>query len=108
MHIIVKLKGAMAELLSLMEVAIKVDDIGKFHKLGGDGKSVIMEFKCREKRDEMLLARKQLKNKSGEMANLCMSGVMIVESMCREYSRLDFICKNLKRRGDIIETWFFN
>ena len=103
-----KLKGAMAALLSLTEVEIKVDDIGKCHKLGGDGKSVIMEFKCREKRDEMLRARKQLKNKSGEMANLGMSGVMIVESMCREYSRLDFICRNLKRRGDIIETWFFN
>ena len=83
-------------------------DIGKCHKLGGDGKSVIMEFKCREKRDEMLLARKKLKTKVEEMGDMNMRGVMIVESMCREYARLDYICRSLKKRNEINETWFFN
>ena len=103
-----QLKGAMANLLSLTEVNIKAEDIGKCHKLGGDGKSVIMEFWSREKRDEMLLARKRLKNKADELENLGMTGIMIVESMCREYSRLDFLCRKFKMHGDIYETWFFN
>ena len=33
---------------------------------------------------------------------------MIVESICREYSRLDFLCRKLKMRDDVYETWFFN
>ena len=103
-----QLKGAMAGLLSLTEVNIGVDDIGKCHKLGGDGKSVIMEFRCREKRDEMLLGRKKLKNKADQMENLGMSGAIISESMCREYARLDFVCRMLKKRGEAQETWFFN
>ena len=103
-----QLKKAMSELLSLTDVDVGVNDIGKCHKLGGDGKSVIMELHSREKRDEMLLSRKKLKNKTEEMESMNMRGVMIIESMCREYSKLDFICRSLKRNGDIHETWFFN
>ena len=56
----------------------------------------------------MLLARKKLKTKAEEMADMNMRGVMIVESMCREYARLDYICRSLKKRNEINETWFFN
>ena len=69
---------------------------------------MIMEFRCREKRDEMLLARKKLKNKAEQMENLGMSGMIISKSMCREYARLDLICRMLKKRGEAHETWFFN
>ena len=99
---------AVATLLSLTEVRFDVLDIGKCHKLGGDGKSVILEMKCREKRDEMLLSRKRLKNKGEELESMDMGGVIIVESMCREYARLDFIFRSLRKRGEIHETWFFN
>ena len=98
----------MSELLSLTDVDVGVNDIWKCHKLGGDGKSVIMELHSREKRDEMLLSRKNLKNKTAQMESLNMRGAMIVESMCREYSRLDYICRTLKRKGEIHETWFYN
>ena len=103
-----KLKEAMSGLLSLTGVAVNATDIGKCHKLGGGGKAVIMELHSRELRDQMLLSRKNLKNKSAEMSNMNMEGAMIVESMCKEFARLDFLCRSLKRRGEIAETWFFN
>jgi hypothetical protein len=101
------LKSSIANLLSLTETRITPANIGKCHKLGRKG-DVIVELNCREKRDEILLGRKNLKRKDDQLANMNLKNCLIVESMCREYGRLDFICRQLKKREVIGETWFFN
>jgi len=102
------LKVKMAELLSLTDTEVTSEDIGKCHPLGAGGKTIIMEFREREKRDEILQARKNLKNKKTELAEKNCASIMILESLCRDYSKLDFLCRRLKSRNVIHDTWFFN
>ena len=33
---------------------------------------------------------------------------MILESLCKQYGQLDFICRSLFRSNSIEKTWFFN
>lgn len=102
------LRTKMATLMSQTGVKVKASDIDKCHPLGSSGTSVILEFNYREKRDEVLRSRKELKNKKKQLEENNFTGVMILESLCREYSRLDYICRKLKSNGCIQETWFFN
>ena len=100
------LKKQMADLLSLTGVVVKPDDIDKCHTLGD--KSVIMEFKERELRDGVLRGRKLLKNKQDDLRNMAMEKVMILESLCKPYAEMDYICHSLKRNSEVVNTWFFN
>ena len=70
--------------------------------------SAIIEFKLREKRDAMLLGRKNLKNKGSELKEMKLDKSYIIESMTKEYGFMDFVCRRMKYRGSISETWFFN
>jgi hypothetical protein len=102
------LKSSMASLLSLTEANVSPNDIGKCHKLGKNGDSVILELNSREIRDSILTGRKLLRNKAEQLRDMGFYKVMILESMCKEYGRLAFICRQLKKQGSIEETWFFN
>ena len=102
------LKIKMAELFALTGKNVVADDLDKCHMLGKGGNTVIMEFKTREKRDAMLRARSQLKNKRQELADINMSNAFIIESMTREDSLIDYICRQLKKTNMLCETWFFN
>ena len=99
------LKTTMASLLSLTEEPVTPSDLDKCHKLG---KGVIMEFVSREKRDAVLRGRKNLKNKSNELKTIKMIKPMVVESLCKSYGELDFVCRTLFRTKSIAKTWFFN
>jgi len=102
------LKTKMAELFSLTGETITSQDIGRCHPLGANQQSVILEFYDREKRDSMLRSRKNLKDKKEAMKELNTPQAIIVESLCREYARLDFVCRKLKKNNVIKDTWFFN
>ena len=99
------LKGRMSSLLSLTGETVSPSDLDKCHTLG---KGVIMEFVSREKRDAVLRGRKNFKNKSQELKSLKMDKPMVVESLCKSYGELDFICRTLFRTKSIAKTWFFN
>jgi len=101
------LKKEAAELLSLTGVAVAAADIDVCHKLKKEGK-IIMEFRHRDQRDRVVRARKHLKNMKHELEKKKCPKISVVESMCPEYKRLDYICRQLKNRGKVENTWFFN
>ena len=99
------LKRSMADLLSLTGEVVSPNDFDKCHTLG---KGVIMEFKTREKRDAILRGRKNFKSKAAELKSMKMEKPMVLESLCKQYGQLDFICRSLSRSNSIEKTWFFN
>ena len=62
----------------------------------------------REKRDEMRRGRKTLQNKGEPLREMGMEKTMILESLTNEYSQMDYVCRRLKKNGNLYETWFFN
>ena len=56
----------------------------------------------------MLIGRKTLKNKTVELKKLGAEKIMILEHLTRDYAKMDFACRSLKKQGIIEETWFFN
>ena len=100
-------KEEASKLLSHTGVMVTAADIDVCHKLKKDG-SLIMEFKSRTKRDEILRARKNLKHKKEELKRDNCEKMSIVKSICPEFKKMDYICRRLKADGIILETWFWN
>lgn len=99
----------MTEFLSMTGADVTNADIDKCHPLGGKKKtSVIMEFRSRTLRDDLLLKRKNLKMKKEKLVKMKFDKVSISESLCREYATLDYVCRKLKLKKIINDTWFFN
>ena len=101
------LKVKVSNFLALTNVKVSAADIGKCHPLGKSGSTVLLEFKDREMRDAVLHGRSQFKNNRRSLEAMSYDKAMVLESMTREYSKLDFICRKLKHNGHIIDTWFF-
>ena len=99
------LKQTISSLLSLTGETVTPADLDKCHTLG---KGVIMEFKTREKRDAVLRGRKNFKSKNNELKSMKMEKPMVLESLCKQYSELDYICRKLHKSKSIEQTWFFN
>ena len=102
-----ELKPRASEILSLTGVEIKSTDLGKCHRLNNKN-NIIIEFYDRDTRDNMLRARKNLKDKGEILHELNMDRAMILESLCPDYSCLDFICRKLQKSGALNQSWFFN
>ena len=83
------------------------NDIDKCHRLSNK-QNVIIEFKERQKRDDILRNRKNLKAKANELEQIGCSKTMILESLTPVYAQLDFLCRMLKKDKFIAQTWFFN
>ena len=101
------LKVKVCELISLTGVQVVPDNIDKCHRLSNN-QNVIIEFKERELRDDMLRSRKNLKSKDEDLKRINCTDTMILESLTPVYAMLDFLCRKLKKDGYIAETWFFN
>ena len=99
------LKSYVADVLSLTGTDVNVDELDKCHPLGGDG-DVILSFARREKRDAVLMGRRNLKNKFEDMKRMGAERIMILEHLTKEYAKMDYSFRSLKRRGVIEETWF--
>ena len=102
-----ELQSKVCEFMSLTGVDIRPSQIDKCHRLKKKT-SVVVEFKVREDRDPVLFARKKLKNRKTDMENIGMKDVILTESMCFPYQKLDFLCRKLKSAGKANDTWFFN
>ena len=101
------LKDKVCELFSLTGPEVLPDDIDKCHRLFNKS-NVIVEFNKRDKRDEILRNRKNLKDKTADLQALECTDAMILESLNPMYAMLDYICRQLKKDRHICETWFFN
>ena len=70
---------------------------------------VIVKFKCRKQRQNVLFNRKNLKDKSSDLTQLRFSGkIFISESMSQENHQFAYRCRQLKTAGKIHSIWFFN
>ena len=101
------LKNTVCEALSLTGVAVTPEQIDKCHRLKKKT-SVVLEFKQRVQRDPILHSKKNLKHKKTELERMNLGEMIISESMCQTNRHLDYICRRLKKRGSIEDTWFFN
>ena len=107
-----ELKKEAADILSLVveddpTTKIEPSDIDVVHKLKRDG-NIIIELKSRTLQSKVLRARKSLKGKKERLAARSCPRLSVVESMCQEYKRLDYICRRLVKDGDAVRTFFFN
>ena len=92
--------------MSLTNTKVTSADLDKCHRMQKET-VVIMEFKTRTMRDKVVMGRKLLKDKE-EMAELGLRASFINESLCPEYRKLDYLCRTMKKKGIINDTWFFN
>ena len=104
---ITDLKKTVCSTLSHTGTSVKAGDLDKCHRMKNES-SIIIEFKSREKRDDVLKNFKNLKNKKPNLEDLNMANVHITESLCSDYQYLSLLCRKLKAKGKITETWFFN
>ena len=103
-----ELTKKICEGLSLTGSMVHPTEVDKCHRLKRQQNSVIVEFKFREKRDAVIVARKNLKGKKEALTSMgFLKGIVITESMCDDYRRLDAICHKLLIKGLIEEKWFF-
>ena len=101
-----EIKSKAASILSLTGVHVAAEDIDVCHKLKKKGR-LIAEFHSRDKRDNIIRSRKNLKHKKNDLGRLQCPKLSIVESMCPEYKKLDWVCRSLKAEGHIEKTWFY-
>ena len=102
-----QLKSKCATLLSLTGVAVESKNIDVVHKMKREGR-VIMELDTRDLQGRILRARKELKNKKTSLTTNKCPSLSVVESMCPEYKKLDYICRQLLKKKMIEKTFFYN
>ena len=103
-----ELKLNICEVLSLTGHEVKPNDLQACHHLKKK-ESVIVKFKCRKLKQNVLVNWKNLWNKSEDLHQLKFSGKLFIsESMCHENHQLAYKCHQLKNTGKIHFNWFWN
>ena len=91
-----ELTKKVCEAMSLTGTLVHPIDLDKCHRLKRRQDSVIVEFKFREKRDSIVLSRKNLKGKKDALASVGFEkGVVITESLCDDFRRLNAMCHKI-------------
>ena len=71
--------------------------------------TVIVKFKSTKQKRNILIDRKNLRNKSENLSQLKFAGkIFISESMCHENHQLAYKYRQLKNAWKIHSTWFWN
>ena len=84
------------------------DELHSCHRLNKKDR-VIVKFKCRKHRQNVLYNRKNLQSKGLELTQLKFSGKLFVnESLSYENQQLAYKCRKLKSARKIYSTWFYN
>ena len=103
-----ELKALVCKALSLTGNKVSADDLEACHRLKKK-QNVIIKFKSRKLKYEIINNRKIMKNKSKELNELKFSNnLYICESMCAGNHGLFFECRKLKKARKTFNTWFFN
>ena len=94
--------------LSLTGHEVIPDDLQACHRLKKK-EIVIVKFKSRKQKRNILIDRKNLRNKSENLSQLKFAGKLFIsESMCHENHQLAYKCRQLKNARKIHSTWFWN
>ena len=102
-----KMKEECAAILSLTGEAVTTADIDIVHSLKKEGR-LIMELTRRDLQSNILRKRKNLKEKKTSLAAKKCPKLSICESLCYEYKKLDYICRQLQKKELCEKTFFFN
>ena len=91
------LESSICKALSVTGHEVKPDDLQACHRLKKKD-TVIVKFKCRKQKCNVLINRKYLRNKSDLLSQLNFSGRLFVsESICHENHQLSYKCRQLAR-----------
>ena len=102
-----ELEQSVCHVLSLTGTTVKPDDIHVCHRM--NKVKVIIKFKNRKQRNEVMFKRKELKSKTAELRALQFGqSLFINDSMCFENQVLFYKCRKLKNLGRLSAVWFFN
>ena len=94
--------------MSLTGHEVKPDDLQACHHLKKKD-AVIVKFKCRKQKCNILTNKKDLHNNSDVLTQLYFSGrLFISKSMCHENHQLSHKCRELKNAGKIHSRSFWN
>ena len=102
------LESSVCEALSLTGHEVKSDDLQACHHLKKED-TVIVKFKCWKQKRNVLINRKNLRNKSDALSQLNFCGrLFVLEIMCHKNHQLSYKCRHLKNAGKIHSRWFWN
>ena len=97
----------MCQALSLTGINVSPDELHSCHWLNKTDR-VIVKFKCRKHRQNVLYNRKNLQSKVLELTELTFSGKLFVnKSLSHENHQLAYKCRKLKSARKIYSTWFY-
>ena len=87
---------------------VKPEDLDACHRMKKKVKMII-KFKNRKQRNEVIFKQKQLKSKGEDLLALQFGrSLFIKDSMCFENQVLFYECGRLKNTGKIFSNWIFN
>ena len=101
------LEVVVTKALSVSGTHVNVNDFHACHRLKRKSQ-VIIKFKDRKLRDNIMSKRKLIKEKKDDLKKLGLEVLHVNDSMCIENSRLFYKCRQLKRMNELYSTWFLN
>ena len=102
------LEETVCQALSLTGINVSPDELHLCHRLNKKDR-VIVKFKCRKHRQNVLYNRKNLQSKGLELTQLKFSSKLFVnESLSYENQQLAYKCRKLKSARKIYSMWFYN
>ena len=102
------LEETVCQALSLTGINASPDELHSCHRLNKKHR-VIVKFKCRKYRENVLYSRKNLQSKKLELTQLKFSGKLFVnETLSHKNQQLAYKCRKLKSARKIYSTWFYN
>ena len=103
-----ELEQSICRALSLTGTTAKLDNIHVCQQMKNIEK-VIIKFKGRKQRNEIVFKRNELKSKTAELRALQFGQLLFInDSMCFENQVLFYKCRKLKNLGRLSAVWFFN
>ena len=102
------LEEQVCKALSLTGIKVKDKDLHACHRMKRRGR-VILKFKDRKLRYQVMANRKKLMEKKNELKELHFEeSLYLSDSMCTENHNLFYKCRQLKNAKRIHACWFFN
>ena len=102
------LEETVCQTLSLTGINVSPNELHSCHRLNKKYR-VIVKFKCRKHRQNVLYNCRNLQSKGLELTQLKFSGKLFVnESLSHENHQLAHKCRKLKSARKIYSTWFCN
>ena len=103
------LEEKVCKALSLTGTKVKLDDLDACHRMKKKDKVIIIKFKNRKQRNDVIFKWKELNSKGDDVPALPFGrSLFINNSTCFKNQVLFYKWRQLKKLGKIFSYWFFN